>query len=388
MVNLQEEKDLENNVSISARRYEESPFIQRHDTKNMVRGIYAGRFFAVYNGEDYLAKYWILRRKALIFDVPEKPVEISGPDVIPFLDKVLTRKISTVKEGRGYYALACTPQGGIFMDGVLFKLGDDRFWYVQADGPFETWLMAHSDGFDVTISDPHSRVLQIQGPKSIDIMNTASAGQIDENMKYFQSGYFELGGQKLYVSRSGFTNELGFEIYCDGKNTNHLQLWDHLIEAGTPFGMEFSSTRAMTIRRIEGGILGNTTDMDTTMTPFEAGLGNFVDMEKDSFIGRSALLDADKRTTLLGLTCGTATPSSGSMILDGETHVGNITAGVPSPTLGVGIGYARFFNPGEWTGRKMTLQLPDGSRHSSTIVETPFFDRDHHIVRGIDRNIP
>ena len=73
-------------------------------------------------------------------------------------------------------------------------------------------------------------------------MNTASAGQIDENMKYFQSGYFELGGQKLYVSRSGFTNELGFEIYCDGKNTDHLQLWDHLIEAGTPFGMEFSST--------------------------------------------------------------------------------------------------------------------------------------------------
>lgn len=190
MVNLQEEKDLENNVSISARRYEESPFIQRHDTKNMVRGVYAGRFFAVYNGEDYLAKYWTLRRKALIFDVPEKPVEISGPDAIPFLNKVLTRKISTVKEGRGYYALACTPQGGIFMDGVLFKLGDNRFWYVQADGPFETWLMAHSDGFDVKISDPHSRVIQIQGPKSIEIMNAASEGQINENMKYYQSGYF------------------------------------------------------------------------------------------------------------------------------------------------------------------------------------------------------
>ena len=387
MVNLQEEKDLENNVSISARRYEESPFIQRHDTKNMVRGVYAGRFFAVYNGEDYLAKYWTLRRKALIFDVPEKPVEISGPDAIPFLNKVLTRKISTVKEGRGYYALACTPQGGIFMDGVLFKLGDNRFWYVQADGPFETWLMAHSDGFDVKISDPHSRVIQIQGPKSIEIMNAASEGQINENMKYYQSGYFELGGQKLYVSRSGFTNELGFEIYCDGKNTDHLRLWDHLVEAGAPFGMEFSSTRAMTIRRIEGGILGNTTDMDTTMTPYEAGLGDFVHMEKDNFIGRSALLDADKRTVLLGLTCSTATPASGSMIFDGKTQVGSITAGVPSPTLGLGIGYARFFNPGEWTGRTMTLQLPDGSRHSSTIVETPFFDKEHHIVRGIDRNI-
>ena len=100
MANFQEEKDFENTIAISARRFEESPFIERHDTSKMVRGIYAGRFFAVYNEEDFLAKYWTLRRKALIFDVPEKPVEISGPDAIPFLEKVLTRKVSTMTEGR------------------------------------------------------------------------------------------------------------------------------------------------------------------------------------------------------------------------------------------------------------------------------------------------
>ncbi len=252
MANLQEEKDLENNISISARRFEESPFIERHDTSQMVRGVYANRFFAVYNGEDYMSKYWTLRRKALIFDVPEKPIEISGPDAVPFLDKILTRHISPMKEGRGYYALACTPQGGIFMDGVVFKLAQDRFWYVQADGPFETWLLAHSNGFNVNISDPKSRVLQIQGPASIQIMNAASNGQIDETMRYFTSGYYDIGGQNLYVSRTGFTNELGFEIYCDGENTDHLSLWDHLMVAGEPYGMEFSSTRALTIRRIEG----------------------------------------------------------------------------------------------------------------------------------------
>lgn len=388
MVNLQEEKDLENNVAISARRYEESPFIDRHDTSRMVRGVYAGRFFAVYNGEDYLAKYWTLRRKALIFDVPEKPVEISGEDAVPFLEWVLTRKVSTMTEGRGYYALALTPQGGIFMDGVIFKIAKDRFWYVQADGPFETWLMAHSGGFNVKISDPNSRVLQIQGPASFDIMKAASAGQIDENMGYFRSGFFDLGGQRLYVSRSGFTNELGFEIYCDGARTDHLALWDHLMRVGEPFGMEFSSTRAMNIRRIEGGILGNTTDMDTTMTPFGAGLGNFVDMEKGEFIGRNALIEADRRPLLMGLTCRTATPSSGSMILDKGREVGHITAGVPSPTLGLGIGYARFHAPGEWVGRKMVLKLPDGSQHDCEIVETPFFDKDHLIVRGLDRTIP
>ncbi len=388
MANFQEEKDFENTIAISARRFEESPFIERHDTSKMVRGIYAGRFFAVYNEEDFLAKYWTLRRKALIFDVPEKPVEISGPDAIPFLEKVLTRKVSTMTEGRGYYALACTPQGGIFMDGVIFKLAPNRYWYVQADGPFETWLMAHRGGFDVEISDPNSRVLQIQGPASFDIMKAASAGKIDENMKYFRSGYFDLGGQSLYVSRSGFTNELGFEIYCGGASTDHLALWDHLMQAGAPFGMEFSSTRAMTIRRIEGGILGNTTDMDITMTPFEAGLGSFVDFENESFIGRDALINADQRPLLKGLTCATATPSSGSSILDAGTEVGQITAGVPSPTLGLGIGYARFHAPGDWVGRKMTLRLPDGSLHDCDIVETPFYDRDHRIVRGLDRTIP
>ena len=388
MVNLQEEKDLDNNVLISARRFEESPFIARHDTSKMVRGVYAGRFQAVYAGEDHLEKYWLLRRKALIFDVPEKPIEISGPDAVPFLDKVLSRRISTMEEGRGYYALACTPSGGVFMDGVVFKLGTNRFWYVQADGPFETWLLALSIGFDVEIKDPKSRVLQIQGPASIAIMNAASGGAIDETMRYFRSGYFDLGGQSVYVSRSGFTNELGFEIYCDGGKTNHLALWDHLMAAGEPHGMEFSSTRALTIRRIEGGILGNTTDMDASMTPFEAGLGAFIDLEKEDFIGRDALIDADRRSLLFGLTCSAATPSSGSEILDDQVVVGHITAGVPSPTLGLGIGYARFAEPGDWVCRTMALRLPDGSTHACEIVDLPFFDKEHKIVRGLDRTIP
>ena len=103
-------------------------------------------------------------------------------------------------------------------------------------------------------------------------MKAASNGKVNDELRYFRSGFFNLGDQKLYVSRTGFTGELGFEIYCDGATTDHLALWDHLIACGEPFGMEFSSTRSMTIRRIEAGILGNLTDMDTSMTPFEACL--------------------------------------------------------------------------------------------------------------------
>ncbi|MCY3769224.1 MAG: aminomethyltransferase family protein [Gammaproteobacteria bacterium] len=388
MKNLQESSDLENTVRVSARRFEESPFIARTDSPDMIRGVYAGRYLAIYMGEDPVQKYWVLRRKALIFDVPEKPVEVSGPDAVPFLDRVFARNIAPMHEGRGYYTIACTPQGGIMMDGVLFKLGPDRFWYVQADGPFETWLIAHSGGFDVTISDPRSRVIQIQGPASIDIMHAASDGTISWDFPYFRSGFFVLGGQRLYVSRTGFTGELGFEIYCDGATTDHLALWDHLVAAGEPYGMEFSSTRAMTIRRIESGILGNMTDMDMTMTPFEAGLGRFINLDKDDFVGRDALVGKDQRPLLLGLTCQTATPTAGSVIWDGGRAIGHITSGVPSPTLECGIGYARFDEPGDWVGRTLQLELPDGTRHPCKIVEIPFFDREKNIIRGLDRTIP
>ena len=387
-MNIQEDLDINDTVRVSARCFEVSPFLERYDSPDMVRGVYAGRFFTIYNGEDPVQKYWTLRRKALIYDVPEKPVEISGPDTVPFLEKVLSRRVATLGEGRGRYAIACTPQGGVFMDGVLFRLGSDRFWYVQADGAFETWLAAHSGGYDITISDPRSRVIQIQGPASLDIMRAASAGQVDESMRRFQAGFFDLGGQQLYVSRTGFTGELGYEVYCDGDATDHLALWDHLRAAGEAYGMEFSSTRSMTIRRIEAGILGNMTDMDTTMTPFQAGLGRFIDMDKGDFIGRAALVDADRRTVLYGVTCKSAIPGRGSTVLDAQRPVATLSAGVASPTLGCGIGYARFREPGEWSGRELRIRLPDGKVHPCTVVDLPFFDRDKLIVRGLDRTIP
>ncbi len=388
MGNLQEESDLKSTITISARRFEESPFIERTNTPNMIRGVYAGRYFPMQIDEDPIEKYWLLRQKAVIFDVPEKPIEISGPDASSFLNKVLTRDITNVQEGRGYYALACTPQGGIFMDGVIFKFNDNKYWYVQADGPFEDWLIAHSSNYNIKITDPKSRVLQIQGPASLEIMKKASRGIIDENMKYFRSGFFDIGGQKLYVSRTGFTNELGFEIFSDGLKTDHLALWDHLMECGKPFGMEFSASRAMTIRRIEGGIFGNLTDIDTSMTPFEAGLGLFVNMDKSDFIGKDSLKEKDKRTCLFGLTCEKAVPAAGSKVILKNKIVGYVTAGVPSPTLQIGIGYVRFYEPDSWIGQDLLLELPDGDSYEAKIVNLPFIDLEKKIVRGLDRSIP
>lgn len=375
-------------VAISARRFEESPYLDCYAHEEMVRGVYAGRFFPMFYGDNLEAKYWALRRKAALYDVPERPVEISGPDVVPFLEKVFARRVATLNEGRGRYAIACTPQGGVFMDGLLFKFAENRFWYVQPDGALETWFIAHGEGFDITISDPKSRVLQIQGPASFAIMRDASNGAIDESMGYFYAGFFAFGGQDMYVSRTGWTGELGFEVYSLGDETDHHRLWDHLMAAGKPYGLEQSGSGSMEIRRLEAGILDNITDMDMSMTPFQAGLGQFIDMDKDDFIGRDALVNADRQTLLYGLKCNDAKPLMNDLVLDAGKAAGRVTAGAWSPYLDAAIGYVRFNEPGNWAEQNLTLQTRNAGSHPCEIVRLPFYDAEKKIPRGLDKAIP
>ncbi|MDF1747915.1 MAG: aminomethyltransferase family protein [Alphaproteobacteria bacterium] len=374
--------DSSQTLRIGARRFESSPYQDCYTGPQTIFGVYAGRFYPVCNGEDHTETYWTLRRKAALYDVPERPVEIEGPDAVPFLERVFARRVATLKPGRGRYAIACTPNGGIFMDGVLFRLGETRFWYVQPDGALDAWLMAHADGFDVKVSDPKSRVLQVQGPNSFAIMHDASNGAIDESMGYFHSGFFDLGGQQVYVSRTGWTGDRGYEIYSMGDATEPARLWDHIMAAGAPHGMVFSSIRSMEMRRIEAGILDNLTDFDQTMTPFAAGLEPFIDLEKEGYVGRDALLKADRRPRLLGLTAA-AVPAYRARVSDGDQAVGHVSAATWSPTLECGIGYVRFNLPSNWLGRMLTVETETGDFVACKIVELPFFDPEKKIPRGL-----
>ncbi len=378
--------DAQNTVRVSARRFEQSPFRHLWETPETVMGVYAGRFYPTRNGEDIEACYWTLRRKAVLYDVPERPVEISGRDAVPFLERIFTRPVADLKTGRGRYAIACAHHGGLFIDGVLFRLDDNRFWYVQPDGALETWLLAHSEGFDVMITDPKSHVLQVQGPASFDILHTLTEGAITEKMGYFHSGFFRIAGQEVYVSRTGWTAELGYEIYTQA-TTDCPALWDRLMAVGTPLGMRFGSATSMEIRRIEAGILDNGTDFDLTMTPWEAGLGAFVDLEANEFIGRKALLAAPRSRRLFGLKCE-GVPGYRKPILDEGTVLGNVTAGARSPFLGSGIGYARMHEAGDWIGRNLTVQTAEGIHMPCTITDLPFYDPEKRIPRGLDRTIP
>jgi glycine cleavage system aminomethyltransferase T len=370
-------------VRISAKRFEPSPYTAKYANDDIVFGIYCRRFYPLSLGDDLIEQYWKLKRGVMLYDVPEKPLDIKGPDAVVLLERVFTRRIDSLKTWRARYAVACTPQGGIVMDGVLIRLADDHFWYVQADGEFESWLLAHSQGLDVTIRDPKSRVLQIQGPKSLEVLQAAAKGGVKDSFGYFHAGRFDFGGQELLVTRTGWTGEMGVEIYSNGASTDHHALWDHLIAAGVPLGMAFSGLESMGIRRLEAGILDNGTDIDLSMTPYEAGIGAFVDLDKPDFVGRDALAKADQNCLLMGLTCSEAIPLAGSQVLDGNAVVGHMTAGAWSPYLETGIGFVRFHQKGNWLGRKLNLCTGEGNQHDCEIVSLPFYDAEKKIPRGL-----
>ena len=375
-------------VRLSSKRFEQSPYSDKYVTEQTVFGLYSNRFYPLALGGDAIDDYWRLRQSVVLYDVPEKPLEISGPDAVNLLERVLTRRIDNLKCWRARYAIACSPQGGILMDGVLIRLAEERFWYVIADGEFESWLLAFTEGLDVAVTDPGSRVLQIQGPKSTAVLSNAAADQRTDELRYFHAGVFNLGGQEMLVSRTGWTGELGFEIYSH-HNIDHSALWDHLMASGQDFGMTYASAESMGIRRIEAGILDNGTDMDRGMTPFAAGLEAFVDLSKSDFVGRDALTHADRACLLFGLVCDSVTPRAALPVFKGDTQVGQITAGDWSPTLNTGIGYVRFGQidsvQGNWLGQKLILGDLDGGRHDCEIVSLPFYDGEKKIPRGLDK---
>ena len=379
--------DTENTVRVSGRRFEQSPYFDLYDNADTVLGVVAGRYYTVSSGEDPVEAYWTLRRKAVLYDVPEKPWQIEGPDAAAFLERVFARRISDLQAGRGRYAIACTADGGIFTDGILFNLGENRYWYVQPDGALDTWLTALRPGFDVQITDPYSRVLQLQGPRSKEIMAELTSGATDD-LKYFQSGHFDIGGQRLYISRTGWTGELGYEVYSEGATTDHPRLWNDIMEVGQPHGMVYASMASMEIRRIEAGILDNLTDFDQTMTPYAAGLGAFIDLDKDGFLGRDALINADRRPRLYGVRCHDAALEYRGAVLADGIDVGHVTAAAWSPYLECSVGYVRFVDPGDWLGKVVSVQADNGDLLPCTVEPLPFYDEGKRIPRGLDTQLP
>jgi aminomethyltransferase len=360
-----------------------SPWFKATRDLTTAYGDHEGRLTPVTFERPIAEEYRVLRTKAGIFDVPEVPLEIRGPDAGAFLDYVFTRPVSTVAVDRGRYGLMCHHGGGIACDGVVFRLAEDWFWYVHADRDVFTWLQALKPGYDVEIRDPGAWAIQIQGPISLEILDACVDGGAPEGFKYYHARQVTMGGQPVLISRTGWTAELGFEVYNMDRDVDGMALWSHLMAAGRPHGMEILSTYAMNPRRIEAGIMNYGTDMGWDTTPFDLGLGDFVDFGHD-FVGRDALQTAERAPRFSGFVAEAKDIKWGSPVLASGKAVGRVKAFELSPTLGTGIGYVLFDTPAAMSANALTVKGRDGNEHPLALHALPFFDADKRIPRGLE----
>ncbi len=332
--------------------------------------------------------YWRLRQKAAVLNTGEYPLRFSGPDAEKLLNKLFTKDISKVKVGRCGYGVACYEDGGLLVDGILLRLDQDTFWYAQADGDFYSWARAHAGGMDVEITDPDVFVSQVQGPNAMNILESASDHGMPEPFGYFASARVSFGGQEVVITRTGYTNELGWEYYTEPHHDADA-LWSHLQAAGEPFGLEIFGLDAMNIRRIEAGILNAGSDFNHETTPYAVNLGRFVDEDKADFIGKAALEKVSRQPRLHGVKCLGGEPLIAAPVehKNGK-HIGKITAGALSPYLGHGIGYALMNEVEPGPGAEVMVGCRDGSMQVADLVELPFYDKQAEIPRGKRVDVP
>lgn len=330
--------------------------------------------------------YWLLRQKVAVLHTGEYPLQFKGPDAERLLNKLFTKDITKVRPGRCGYGLACYEDGGLLVDGVVLRLSDDLFWYAQADGDFYSWARAHAVGMQVQISDPKVYVSQVQGPNALKVLQAAADDGMPEPFNYFGLARVNLGGQQVVITRTGYTNELGWEFYTEPHHDADA-LWKHIQTAGRPYGIEIFGLDAMNIRRIEAGILNAGADFDHTTTPYDVGLGRFVDEDKDDFIGKAALAKAPRASRLTGLECE-AEPLIGAEIRIDNTVAGRVTAGAVSPYLNHGIGIGLMEQATFGFGSAVEIGCNDGRRYPGKLVELPLYDKACEIPRGKLIDIP
>ena len=324
--------------------------------------------------------FWNLVNDAILCDVAvERQVEITGPDAASFTQMLTPRDLTKMAVGQCKYILITNADGGILNDPILLRLAENHFWISLADSDILLWAqgVAVHSGMDVTIREPDVSPLQLQGPKSGEVMK-ALFGESIMDLRYYWLREVELDGIPLIVSRTGWSSELGYELYLrDGSRGD--ELWEKIMAAGRPFGLKPGHTSS--IRRIEGGMLSYHADADITTNPYELGLDRLVnlDMEAD-FIGKAALrrIRAEGvRRKQVGLIIDGA-PLKGPNTTFWPIHkdgaaIGKVTSAVYSPRLEQNIALAMVSADSAFVGAEVEVVTGCGPARAM-IVDRPFYD--------------
>jgi aminomethyltransferase len=340
------------------------------------------------NFADLEEEYWKLLNDVTIWDVGvERQLEITGPDAFKFTNLLTPRDLNECKVGQAKYVVITSPEGGIVNDPVLLRLGENHFWLALADSDVLLWALgvAYGSGMRVQLAEVEVAPIQIQGPKSKQVVRELFGDSIAQ-LRYYYFSDTELGGIPVIVTRTGWTGEVGYEIYLKDSSRGS-ELWERVMEAGRPFGI--APTGPSDIRRIEAGILNYGADMTLENNPYEVGLDWMVDLDQQAdFIGRAALERIRAEGVMRKLV---GVEIAGDRIefnmtkwqvSDDGAQVGHITSAIYSPRLKRNIGYAMLAAEHGELGTRLTVMLPERGPREAVVVPKPFVDPSKEIPKG------
>ena len=331
--------------------------------------------------------FWNLINDAILCDVAvERQVQVKGPDASKFVQMMTPRDLSTMQVGQCKYVILINQNGGVLNDPILLKVGEDKYWFSLADSDILLWAqgLAVNGDYNVEITEPDVSPLQLQGPKSRDIMIKIFGDQIAD-LKYYWFKQFAFNNTELIISRTGWSSELGYEIFLtDSKVGNDL--YEHIMKIGDPMGLKPGHTS--TIRRIEGGMLSYHADMTINTNPLELGMDKFIDLNSDfDFIGKDALIkiknDGIKRKQV-GLYIDNKRMDGPNTrfwnLIYNNKIVGKITSAAYSPRLEQNIALA--IVDIKYSNLNQKLIVNDGnSEFNAVVVNKPFYDPNKNLTK-------
>ncbi len=317
---------------------------------------------------DVELEYFAVRSTTGVFDLsPMNKYRITGPDAEAYLNKMVTRNVSKIGLNRVGYTVWCNDAGQVMDDGTIFRLGPNDFRLCSYQRATD-WLLWCAMGFDVSISDEtdHLAALAVQGPTSCTTLTQMGLHDLN-TLKPFGMREYDFEGEKLMISRTGFTGDLGYEVWVSPERAEPL--WDQLFEAGRDYLIKPFGSYALDIARIETGFIQAGVDFvpaeemvrpGRTRSPFELGLDWLVDLEKPLFNGRKSLIaekEKGSRYRFAILNIDGNKPADHSFILKGDQQIGTVTSAAWCPTAKSNIAFAQLEMPEGGVGQKYVAEI-------------------------------